>query len=292
MSVGLVTRGAIEDLASAIRLRTGRSSGIAPEDMASLVGRIYGPPMEMPQRSSDRSLGLVSDTVLASIADAIRDATGSESTMTPSDMVDAILAIDCANPFDVILESTEIARRSQYNTNASGVNTKSSRYDSYAQYFVADASVPAGYILDSSQSSNSACMLDAKVPAGYSRLFLDVYSTGRSGTYNTSTVWFRSGYGVTGYYGGNYAGSNVRDAVTLTRYSGTADQTNSQAGVVISVTSMYTVPRQIVEVDISGITEDFYIGLHRCDNRTVLYGIVAAWEGFDVASYLANAALE
>lgn len=282
---GMITRRCLDDIASALRLRTHTSGPIAPNDMPAMVSRVYGPPMEMPERSNDSSIGLVSDSCMSAIADAIRGKLGTDDLIAPKDMADAILSIDAGEPFDLIKESTEIARCSTNNT-GSGVNTKTNRYDTYAYYFSANQSYPAGYIIDSVQTTNSCCMLNAPIPSWCTRLYLYVESNGARGDWNTSTVWFRSAYGVTGRYGGNYAGENLRDAVTLTRYTGNLSQTLSQEGVKIEATDMYVLPRQVVEIDISGITEDAYVGIHHCSNRTIFYGMVAAWEGFDILSYL------
>ena len=284
MSVGIISKRILDDIADAIRRRTGVDDAFRPEDMPDAIRSIHGGPVIASEKSSSTKLGLIDDSYLTAMATAIRDADGGIVTLSPDDMADAILSMRTIDPIDLVADATEVAFMLQ--SGWSGTNTKSSTASADAYFFEANNARPAGYVLSSRQGSNVSSMPNVLIPSDYTRLFLYVESSGRSGTYNTSTLWFRSAYGVTGYYGGNFAGENVRDPVTLTRFSGTAADTNDQPGVSISVSSMYAVPLQIVEIDMSGVNRDCYVGLHRCDNRTVLHGMVAAWEGFDALGYL------
>ena len=125
-----------------------------------------------------------------------------------------------------------------------------------------------------SQSSNTCSMWNIPIPAAYRKLIIDIYSTGNSGQYNLSTLYLRDAYGVTGYYGGNFAGNNLK-TVQFTNYSSSVSDLNNQEGVEMNATSVFTMNRQKVTVDISEIESDMFVGWHRCDNQTRLYSITA-----------------
>jgi len=122
--------------------------------------------------------------------------------------------------------------------------------------------------------SNTSSMWSIPIPTGYRYLSIDIESSGNSGQYNLSTMLLRDAYGVTGYYEGNLAGENLK-TVRFVQYSGTLDSLNHQEGVDLHTSSIYTLTRQTVTVDISSIDKDMYVGWHRCDNSTRIYSINA-----------------
>ena len=125
-----------------------------------------------------------------------------------------------------------------------------------------------------SQSANVAQMWSVPIPKKYRLLAIDMESTGRRGSYNLSTIYLRDAYGVTGIYGGNFAGNNLK-TINLVNYSSTSEAINEQYGVKIQSSTPYELSRQIVLIDISGIETNIFIGWHRCDNATRIYSITA-----------------
>lgn len=64
--------------------------------------------------------------------------------------------------------------------------------------------------------------------------------------------------------------SNTIKDIALVDDSMTASQINSQTGVIINSTDSTLLSAQTVEVDVSGIEEDFYIAFWNCDRRLAL----------------------
>lgn len=61
--------------------------------------------------------------------------------------------------------------------------------------------------------------------------------------------------------------------VYLASQDKTSAQINAQTGVVINSTSPYTLDKQTVEIDISGISTDFYVGFWNCDTNLYVYSV-------------------
>lgn len=110
------------------------------------------------------------------------------------------------------------------------------------------------------QGANVCSMFSVPIPAGYNKLYIDMETTGVSGAYNYCDLTLRDAFGITGCYSGNYSGNDLK-TVFLIDYT----------------TGVYSFNRKTVEIDISNINVDFYIGLHRCDNSVKIYSIVAAF---------------
>jgi hypothetical protein len=118
-------------------------------------------------------------------------------------------------------------------------------------------------------------MLNVPIPKEYNYLYIDVESAGRSGSYNLLTLYIRDSFGVTGIYGGNFAGNNLK-TVSFCNYGATVEAINNQQGVTINTSNIYNLGRQTVIVDVSDIDTDMYLGFHQCDNRATIYSIIAA----------------
>ena len=125
-----------------------------------------------------------------------------------------------------------------------------------------------------SQGSNVCCEWSIPIPAGYRYLSIDIEGNGYNGNYNLSTMYLQDEYGITGQYGGNFAGNNMK-TVSFMNYTSSPKAINEQSGVFINSTNKYSLTRQTVVVDISQIEDDMYIGWHRCDNTTTLRSIKA-----------------
>jgi len=279
MSSGLISARHLYDMANAIRVKTGSSSLIAPEDMAAEILTIDGSLSGTITPSEAQGAGLIADSILTDIANAIRTKLDVATSYAPGDMAAAILSIQGSSlpDFDVIGQSTQIAGRSQNLGNYTVYMTKGGGSHSYVFYYESDTSQPSGWRVYGRQTSNTCSMLNVAIPAGYKKLYIDIEAGGASGAYNLSTMYLRTAYGVTGYYGGQFAGDNLK-TVSFCSYGSTYDQLAAQSGVSGLATGSgraYSVTRRIVTVDISDLSVDAYIGWHRCDNWTRIYSLIA-----------------
>lgn len=278
MSSGLISARHLYDIANAIRVKTGGSSLIAPENMAAEILSIDGSLSGTITPSEAQGAGLITDSILSDIADAIRTKLDVATRYAPGDMAAAILSIQGGGlpDFDVIGQSTQIAGRSQ-SINYTVYMTKGGGGHGTVFYYESDSSQPSGWRVYGYQTSNTCSMLNVAIPAGYKKLYIDIEAGGRNGSYNLSTMYLRTAYGVTGCYDGQFAGDNLK-TVSFCNYSSTYDQLAAQSGVSGLATGSgraYSVTRRIVTVDISDLSVDAYIGWHRCDNWTRIYSLVA-----------------
>jgi len=95
MALGRISGKSLTGIANAIRKQNGTDTRYRPGEMASAVLALDGTNAgETVTYDSQYDSGLVDSAVLASIADSIRSQNGSESTYTPAEMADAILALE------------------------------------------------------------------------------------------------------------------------------------------------------------------------------------------------------
>lgn len=281
MAQGVISKKYLIDMAEAIRVKLNSQSAYTPTQMANAISQITGEISGTITKSTNTDTGLITDSIVTGICDALRlKLDDSTLLLTPSQIADAILSIQSGAglpDFDVIGASTGIVGRAQYATSET-TSTKGTTYDKYYKfYYESDSDQACGWRIYGYATANTCSMINAPVPAGYKKLYIDIYSSGTSGAYNLSTMYLRSAYGVTGYYGGNFAGTNLK-TVGFCSYSQTYDQLAAQTGVSgfpSGSGKAYSLSRRTITVDISGITQDMYIGWHRCDNQTTIYSIIA-----------------
>lgn len=232
--------------------------------------------------------GLITDTHLTSIANAIRYKLDVQDSYTPAEMAPAILRI----PSEVgAFESSGLTQKpemsppvlttySDANQYLSEVNAEISDsievYDYLSQegLSISTSGFSGGSIsvvngvntLYASDSSNGTCSVSPAIPSNAIVLVCDMQRiSGRSGTYNTWSMGLHTAHGTTGQYSGNYSGTLLRN-YTMCSYSGTVASILGQAEVTFqSKPDIYSLPRQIVTFDVSNIDQEFYLGFHRCD---------------------------
>ncbi|MBQ9002313.1 MAG: hypothetical protein IJ087_10710 [Eggerthellaceae bacterium] len=95
MTVGTIDTSILTDIANAIRFQAGVATTYKPRDMAAAVTALDGTNAGGYQAQPYKSLlsGVLSDSVFADIADAIRGQNRSTDTYLPEDMAAAILAL-------------------------------------------------------------------------------------------------------------------------------------------------------------------------------------------------------
>lgn len=94
MTVGTIAKSIFTDIANAIRVQNGTAKKLVPRDMASAVAALNGEVAgEEAQYTPDTGTGVISSTVFANIAQAIRDQNGEDTLYTPPEMAPAILAL-------------------------------------------------------------------------------------------------------------------------------------------------------------------------------------------------------
>ena len=95
MAVGTIDKAVLGAIADAIRVQAGSAGRLLPGEMAAAVAALDGSREgEAASYPAGEGRGLVSDTVFAAIADAIRDQNGLTRTYTPPEMAPAILALE------------------------------------------------------------------------------------------------------------------------------------------------------------------------------------------------------
>ena len=95
MTVGTIDASILTDIANAIRFQAGVATTYKPREMAAAVAALDGSNAGGYQAQPYKSLvtGVLSDSVFADIAGAIRGQNGSTDTYLPEDMAAAILAL-------------------------------------------------------------------------------------------------------------------------------------------------------------------------------------------------------
>lgn len=177
---------------------------------------------------------------------------------------------------DIIYSSTQMVSRYEYNNpNTDYYFGKGDSHGSWWGY-QANASVPAGYNVDATRSANASGMfVDTVVPARFNRLLVDVDADGSRGNYNTSSICLVDSYGLKGvYYTNEFTGTVLRRC-RFTQYGWSVEEMNNQEGVTMHTDSPWTLTRQTVEIDISDLHQDLWVGFHRCDCEVNIYSIRA-----------------
>lgn len=121
-------------------------------------------------------------------------------------------------------------------------------------------------------SSNKTFQFLEPISAAAKKLFVKVYATGRTGNYNLWTLYLVDAIGLSGSMAGQWPGQ-TKKTVMFTTYNNTAAAINSQPGVVIHVDTPYAVPKQTVEIDLSGVSVETYLTVHSCDCEAWLFQI-------------------
>ena len=178
--------------------------------------------------------------------------------------------------WDVIDHSTQMVSRYEYDH--PDTDYYFGKGDSHGAWwgYQADASVPAGYIVNATGGANASGMfVDTVIPARFNRLLVDVYANGSHGQYNTSSISLLDSYGLAGVYRyADFTGQELRRA-HFTCYDLSIAELNNQEGVTLVTDSQWTLSRQTVEIDISDLHQDLWVGFHRCDCEVSIYSIRA-----------------
>ena len=110
-----------------------------------------------------------------------------------------------------------------------------------------------------------------RIQAGaFSKLYIDTKITQYGPGWRQAKVYLSTKYGLAS--GGDSVGGVIK-TVWLATQDMTPEQINSQEGVVINSTGSYSLSRQTVEIDISSISDDFFIGFFNCDLNIWVYNI-------------------
>ncbi len=142
---------------------------------------------------------------------------------------------------------------SGYNTVSSGIET----VDGYSQY----------YIYRNGYSTTAWCLLP-KIEAGkYSKLYLKVKVT-----HYSSTVYRKAWVELYTTLNFNQAsgGSSVK-IFKLSDVNETVESLMAQEGITMDISSNVAVSTQMIEIDVSSIETDFYLGFYNCDLNMCIY---------------------
>lgn len=103
MAQGVISAKYLYDIAEAIRVKSGSQSTITPAQMAAAIANIDGTISGTITPSTDTGVGVITDTIMAGIADAIRAKLDVQIQYSPSQMADAILSIVAPMPVPTIV---------------------------------------------------------------------------------------------------------------------------------------------------------------------------------------------
>ena len=92
MAQGLISKKYLIDIAEAIRVKLGSSDTYTPSEMATAIANISGGSGTI-TKSTNTDVGLITDTLMDGICDALRSKLGTQDTYIPSEIADAILTI-------------------------------------------------------------------------------------------------------------------------------------------------------------------------------------------------------
>ena len=93
MSTGLISKKYLIDIANAIRAQLNSESTYTPAEMATAISNITGVSGASIVKSSNTDSGIITDTLLDDICNALRLKLDTQDTFTPSEIADAILTI-------------------------------------------------------------------------------------------------------------------------------------------------------------------------------------------------------
>jgi len=121
-----------------------------------------------------------------------------------------------------------------------------------------------------SRNNNKVIQFGVKIPASCQTLYLDIAADAGSENYPISTLNIVDTLGITGYYSGQWSGNTLK-SFKLT------DTTvpDVQEGLKLTRTSARVVPRQVAEIDMSGVSVDSYFTYFGCRSYFDIYGIWA-----------------
>lgn len=98
MAKGVISAKYLYDIAEAIRVKSGSQSTITPTQMAAAIAEIDGTLSGSITPSTSTDKGLVTNSIMSGIADAIRAKLDVQEQYTPAQMADAILSIQPLGP--------------------------------------------------------------------------------------------------------------------------------------------------------------------------------------------------
>ena len=100
MGVGTVSAHALADIAEAIRRKAGTSRALHPHEMAAAVAALDGTDAGAyaPRAFSGPERGLLSESVMTGIANAIRAQSGEERAYAPGEMAAAMMRSETGSP--------------------------------------------------------------------------------------------------------------------------------------------------------------------------------------------------
>lgn len=121
-------------------------------------------------------------------------------------------------------------------------------------------------------SSNAYVQIPKKIPASCQKLYIDCEVKTCEGQWGGTRIDLVGSVGISSRT--QPSGTNFK-SVTLCGVNATAASINGQSGVVINSTDGKVLPRQIVEIDLSGISDDCYFGFWTITTQLHIYGMYA-----------------
>ena len=107
MAQGTISKKYLIDIANAIRIMLDTQSTYTPSQMASAIATITGNTSGGSLvKSSNTDIGLITDTLMDGICDALRTALDSSDEYTPSQIADAIMTISTSPAVEIVPWST------------------------------------------------------------------------------------------------------------------------------------------------------------------------------------------
>lgn len=101
MAQGVISKKYLIDIAEAIRVKLGSSDTYTPSEMATAISNITGGSGTI-TKSMNTDTGLITDTLMDGICDALRVKLGTQDTYAPSEIADAILTISGGGGVEIV----------------------------------------------------------------------------------------------------------------------------------------------------------------------------------------------
>lgn len=253
-----LTESSLENIADAIRAKLGVQTEYKPGEMAAAIASIPGYP---------EPSGTIPIT--------------QNGTVNVKDYASAEVSVQGGTQ-KIILADSKILR--QLMTGSGWSNGKS-----YGVYSEAWANLPFSAIsyvqndsiyfytsgeeeayLRTNRNNNKTIVWLNEIPASCNTLYLDIAADASGQRYPVSNLILTDAVGLTGYYASGIAGNHIRTYVL----TDTAVP-ETQEGLTLTRTSPTVVPRQVAQIDLSGINQTCFFAYFGCRSYFDIYSIWA-----------------